>query len=136
MGLKAAYLIAYKNAACCGGYVYVLSLMLPSVIGSGASLSPLEALSQVYAVLNLALALNIVESTTLMEIVHAKVKIPGCCTADPIIYYPQTIVFVIVSGSCFEDSSPWKSQDLNTEKDHIFIELMMSSNFLLALTQQ
>jgi hypothetical protein len=70
MGLKDAYLIAY-NAACCGGWAYVLSLALPSVIGNVSS--PLEALSQVYAVPNLALALNIVQSAALMEIVHAAV---------------------------------------------------------------
>eukprot|EP00550_Attheya_septentrionalis_P012864 CAMPEP_0198301456 /NCGR_PEP_ID=MMETSP1449-20131203/51650_1 /TAXON_ID=420275 /ORGANISM="Attheya septentrionalis, Strain CCMP2084" /LENGTH=752 /DNA_ID=CAMNT_0044003539 /DNA_START=26 /DNA_END=2284 /DNA_ORIENTATION=+ len=70
MGLKDAYLIAY-NAACCGGWAYVLSLALPSVIGSASS--PLEALSQVYAVPNLALVLNIVQSAALMEIVHAAV---------------------------------------------------------------
>jgi hypothetical protein len=89
MGLKDAYLIAY-NAACCGGWAYVLSLARPSVIGNASS--PLEALSQVYAVPNLALALNIVQSPALMEIVHAKVKEPGRCTADASIFSRRTFL--------------------------------------------
>ena len=95
LGLKDIYLIAY-NGMCCLGWAYVLMLGVPSIIvsvsssvDSGSDTSLLEALklagSNLYFATpstagwsdesspSLALALTIVQSAALLEIVHAAV---------------------------------------------------------------
>eukprot|EP00566_Odontella_aurita_P004693 CAMPEP_0113556302 /NCGR_PEP_ID=MMETSP0015_2-20120614/17185_1 /TAXON_ID=2838 /ORGANISM="Odontella" /LENGTH=761 /DNA_ID=CAMNT_0000457651 /DNA_START=72 /DNA_END=2357 /DNA_ORIENTATION=- /assembly_acc=CAM_ASM_000160 len=73
---KDMYLILY-NAACCGGWAYVLSLGLPSVLLTLAS-DPFNlpsALSEVYSAGDgmLAEVLYYVQTAALLEIVHAAV---------------------------------------------------------------